>query len=704
MFEKGVADKLIIDVRIRRKQNIQYDDIQLKNMVEIILQDSDILFCIYKDDKFFASIDQQRLCTFSTNEEIRDYLNIESVHEWINGLDMGVVNKLFMNYKNETTIIIQDPDVSKREIFTVNRVDMVYIENKIDFVVYKKLIEKKIMTCVVNFPLIIRNVYGAYCSTTLTEQWLRDSSTREMFKNDIKRITDYTDHEYVVKVLDRLINIAQEKQVVGEKSRTIFLVGPCIVLGYSPAEKSMAEFLSTLLEKFNYPYNIVKINSRYFPKKLLEYDICQNDIVIFFGTNLQYKDYDLTEDYEKYSGPKNLCTNATMHVSDVGCELIANSIMNDIIVKHDNMIEDVKADKKILHFAEKDQLYCGDEYEIYKYLKRTNISKHKRNGNNGAIVMNANPFTIGHRKLVEYASCRVDWLFVFVVEEDSSFFTYKERLEMIQQGTKDIDNVVVLGSGNFVISNKTFYDYFTKEADNEKIIDASQDIYIFARYIAPYFNIYKRFVGDEPVDNITNQYNKQMKKILPDYGCELVEIQRFKKGGSIVSGSMVRKALHSDDVGYLHSMLPKTSFNYIQENMKKFKNRDNNLQRQENYQICMTDRMLCIWELLELIKKEKYIVIYGIGNDTRKCLELLDWNEKDKLVFVDKKAENEKIYFMGKEVLVPSELNKVYLKYKIVVLSSKYYKQIYNECIKLGVDKERIKFNPYNLYLVTQRD
>lgn len=39
----------------------------------------------------------------------------------------------------------------------------------------------------------------------------------------------------------------------------------------------------------------------------------------------------------------------------------------------------------------------------------------------GAIVMNANPFTLGHRWLVEQAARQCDWLHLFVVKEDASF-------------------------------------------------------------------------------------------------------------------------------------------------------------------------------------------------------------------------------------------------------------------------------------------
>jgi [citrate (pro-3S)-lyase] ligase len=38
--------------------------------------------------------------------------------------------------------------------------------------------------------------------------------------------------------------------------------------------------------------------------------------------------------------------------------------------------------------------------------------------------MNANPFTLGHRHLVEQAAARCDALHLFVVREDASFFPF----------------------------------------------------------------------------------------------------------------------------------------------------------------------------------------------------------------------------------------------------------------------------------------
>ena len=310
--------------------------------------------------------------------------------------------------------------------------------------------------------------------------------------------------------------------------------------------------------------------------------------------------------------------------------------------------------------------------------------------------MNANPFTLGHRRLIEYAARRVDRLFVFVVEENASFFSFEERLAMVRQGTQDINNITVIGSGEFIISNNTFYAYFTKEIDNGKLIDASKDIFIFARYVVPYLNIKKRFVGEEPFDKITAQYNEQMKKILPEYGCELIEISRFQENNEVISGSMVRRALRDKNVDFLQNMLPPSSFRYIYEHLDMLRDRKSKAVERK-YSICMTERLQKVKELIETIKQQGTVIVYGIGNDTRNLLKLLQNTERENIIFVDKKAEESKISFMEKEVLAPCELKGDYLECDIFILSSKYYREIYFECISMGIDKRRIKYNPYNL-------
>lgn len=48
----------------------------------------------------------------------------------------------------------------------------------------------------------------------------------------------------------------------------------------------------------------------------------------------------------------------------------------------------------------------------------------------GSIVMNCNPFTLGHRYLIEYVANKVEKLFIFVVEEDKSEFPFRIELNL----------------------------------------------------------------------------------------------------------------------------------------------------------------------------------------------------------------------------------------------------------------------------------
>lgn len=103
--------------------------------------------------------------------------------------------------------------------------------------------------------------------------------------------------------------------------------------------------------------------------------------------------------------------------------------------------------------------------------------------------MNANPFTKGHRYLVETASKMVDNLYIIVVKEDKSLFSYQERKSMIEQGTKDIENVVVCKGSDYAISAATFPTYFLKELTDATDTHITLDLDLFSTYIAPALGI-----------------------------------------------------------------------------------------------------------------------------------------------------------------------------------------------------------------------
>ena len=179
----------------------------------------------------------------------------------------------------------------------------------------------------------------------------------------------------------------------------------------------------------------------------------------------------------------------------------------------------------------------------------------------GCIVMNCNPFTLGHRYLVESASRMVEHLFVIVVREDRSAFSYQERMAMVTAGTADLKNVTVCDGNEYAISNTTFPTYFLKRLDDAADTQMLLDLDLFRRHIAPALGAEVRFVGTEPTDELTRRYNELMMKSLgKDH---VVHIPRLENGGVAVSASRVRRAMDSNSLKEAAQLVPPTTLPYI---------------------------------------------------------------------------------------------------------------------------------------------
>lgn len=172
----------------------------------------------------------------------------------------------------------------------------------------------------------------------------------------------------------------------------------------------------------------------------------------------------------------------------------------------------------------------------------------RREGENGAIVMNANPFTLGHRYLIETAAKEVNNLYIIVVKENRSLFSYNDRKQMIIDGTSDLKNVIICEGSDYQISNTTFPTYFLKEITDATDTQISLDLDLFSKHIAPALNIKKRFIGTEPKDILTNRYNHLIKSILPKTTIEVIEVDRLQNESNvIISATTVRECLSSFD-------------------------------------------------------------------------------------------------------------------------------------------------------------
>lgn len=183
----------------------------------------------------------------------------------------------------------------------------------------------------------------------------------------------------------------------------------------------------------------------------------------------------------------------------------------------------------------------------------------------GATVMNCNPFTLGHKHLIERAAGECKHMFVFVLSEDKSDFSAADRLEMVRRGTRHLKNVTVLETGPYLISSSTFPTYFLKDRERAESAACEVDIEMFAQHLAPRLNITRRYVGTEPASPLTAKYNGALKKMLPPRGVEVHEVERYSEDGAPISASAVRELIRQGDLAGVSRLVPKTTLAYLVE-------------------------------------------------------------------------------------------------------------------------------------------
>lgn len=181
----------------------------------------------------------------------------------------------------------------------------------------------------------------------------------------------------------------------------------------------------------------------------------------------------------------------------------------------------------------------------------------------GAAVVNCNPFTLGHRYLIERAAAACNTLLVLVVAGDRSSFPGAVREALVRAGTATLSNVIVASGGSYCVSGATFPAYYLKEKSQAAELQASLDAELFASRIAPAFGIRKRFVGTEPYCAVTAAYNRAMAAVLPRHGVELVELARVESGGAAISASVVRAALKDGNLARVAALVPATTLDWL---------------------------------------------------------------------------------------------------------------------------------------------
>lgn len=186
-----------------------------------------------------------------------------------------------------------------------------------------------------------------------------------------------------------------------------------------------------------------------------------------------------------------------------------------------------------------------------------------------AIVMNANPFTKGHLYLVEQAAKENDGVYIFVLEKEQALFSSQERLDLVKAGIKKIANTEAVFGGSYVVSPSTFPSYFLKKDDKAAKEQMKLDAVIFKEHVAPALNITVRYLGDEPLSEMTNTYNKILKESLsPDIRVTILPRKRTKTN-KIISATQVRRAFLSHQLKRIKDFVPETTYLYLKNKEKK---------------------------------------------------------------------------------------------------------------------------------------
>lgn len=199
---------------------------------------------------------------------------------------------------------------------------------------------------------------------------------------------------------------------------------------------------------------------------------------------------------------------------------------------------------------------------IQKYLDEISLESGEV-AQSAAVVVNCNPFTLGHRYLLEYAASRCQRLHIFVVWEDRSSFPAEVRYRLVKEGISHLPNTVIHKGKDYIISEATFPSYFLKEYENIVETHAKLDLTIFSQYIARALKIQKRFIGEEPYCTVTLTYNRIMHEILPPDGIEVEEVPRLTTDGIAISASRVRELIRCGEIQSAMKLVPESTYQFL---------------------------------------------------------------------------------------------------------------------------------------------
>lgn len=292
----------------------------------------------------------------------------------------------------------------------------------------------------------------------------------------------------------------------------------------------------------------------------------ENDIVIFQSNVREIiglPGVSLREIFEKHQIPPQWSMDEYGHCNHKALELIAEDLLEMIAPCLSKKVVQGSSGQIEIDFHAVMKTYVQHKY-LDRYFSNFDGWQYDTVG---AIVMNGNPFDEGHRYLIEQAGQQVDFLIIFVLQEDEFLFPFEERYKMVKEGTKDLENVMVVPNGDFVFAKDTFREYYVTREMEAASANARYDIHLFVDYIAPPLHITHRFTGKESKNKIIKTYNEAMESILPQKGITCVEVPKKKMEEGNVSAVKIHKYLRDADYTKAAALLPDATKNYLMQQL-----------------------------------------------------------------------------------------------------------------------------------------
>ncbi len=365
----------------------------------------------------------------------------------------------------------------------------------------------------------------------------------------------------------RYLNIVNgERVTVGqpeEAERTIWFFGPCFVIGGFVEDKYTIEsILQERLNREGYSCRVVNCGCFETPYQRMVHitstPMKPGDIMVIHLENRLFEgteSIDIMELLDRNNVPAEWLLDLPVHCNHKVNKIYADDLFERMARGNVLTGEVKKGQRTMLSRAlAVNSLYLDLHFNDFRPEKGMVV---------GSIGMHGNPFTLGHRYLIETASKQVDRLFVLLIEDDLGIFSYAERFAMAVEGTRDLPNVKIVPGGPFQATRNVFREYFVKVRPTDMRESATVDTLIFAEIIAKRLGITRRFLGDERHNPKMQFFNELMKEMLPLYGIEVIELPRAQAGGRAISASLARNAAAEGDRETLLANIPETTLRFF---------------------------------------------------------------------------------------------------------------------------------------------